>query len=252
MILNFIASDSSYNLKSICSFQEETEGEFFRESLFMLYPNIDKDTYSSLESKEEKSEFLIPYLTDIYNGNVRKIKDKSCSYQKYWNNNQGDIQRGLETVFETSLSNIFNDMQARVGINPAGPRYLNEKAFEIIHLYSPQGAALISLHEIIHFIWFHVWQKHFKDSSDEYENPHLKWVFSEMVPDMIMKKAGLQFLNPQNKETIYPYFNEIRIHSELILDVLNKLFQENDIIYFMEKGLEICMHNEKAIRAVMY
>jgi len=54
MILNFIASDSSYNLKSICSFQQETEGEFFRESLFMLYPNIDKDTYSSLESKEEK------------------------------------------------------------------------------------------------------------------------------------------------------------------------------------------------------
>ena len=251
MKVKFIASDLNYSIDSICSFYDETEGNFFIESLFMLYPQIDKKEYASLKSGKEKRAFLKPILSEIYHSNKNNIEAKALVYQAYWDENKNVVQKGLEKVFSIDMDGLFNAIEARVGINPVSPRYLNENAFDIIHLYSHKGAIIVSLHEIIHLVWFYVWNQHFNDDISEYENPHLKWIFSEIVPDMIMHKAGLGFLNPENKPTIYPYFNEITIGGVKILDILDETIRKNNISDFMKKGYAIFIENEEKIRNAM-
>ncbi len=54
----------------------------------------------------------------------------------------------------------------------------------------------VTLHEIIHFVWFHVWNQEFRDSYEEYERPSLKWILSEMVVESIMTDPRPSELNP--------------------------------------------------------
>ena len=45
-----------------------------------------------------------------------------------------------------------------MSFNPISPRYLDEQAFDVFWLNSERGALGMALHEIIHFVWFRVWQ----------------------------------------------------------------------------------------------
>ena len=61
---------------------------------------------------------------------------------------------------------------------------------------SGSGIYGVTLHEIIHFVWFHVWNQEFRDSYEEYERPSLKWILGEMVVESIMTDPRLSELNP--------------------------------------------------------
>ena len=44
---------------------------------------------------------------------------------------------------------------------------------------SEKGAIGSAIHEIIHFVWFYVWNQTFADSYEEYETLSLKWILSD-------------------------------------------------------------------------
>lgn len=110
----------------------------------------------------------------------------------------------------------------------------------------------MSLHEITHFIWFKKWNEHFHDKWEEYDTPHLKWVFSEMVVESILSDEKLKALNPYAGNSVYEYFYKIKIKGVPILKILDKLYKTNSIIDFMENGYELCQQNEELIRSFMY
>ena len=250
MKLKFKTTDVEYTIKSINAVQDYF-GDFFKESLYMFYPQFDRDIIDT-SNYTERIKYMSPIIKNIYNEKHELLINKTVDYQHYWDQHAERIQSGLEDVFEVSLDDVFNDMEARVGINPVGSRYLEDNAFDAFYLYSPEGMTMSSLHEIIHFIWFYVWNKTYQDDISEYENPHLKWVVSEMVVDLIIKEANLSYLNPDNKETIYPYFHDIRINGKQILLELESLISNNNIIEFMSKVYELCKVNETTIRNAMY
>ncbi len=106
---------------------------------------------------------------------------------------------------------LFNDIEARVGLNPVCPRHLESSSFDAFYKFSPMGMAVTSIHEIIHFIWFYVWNKIFNDNIVEYENPHLKWILSEMVVDIIIDKAETKLSKPKQIMKQYiKYFHDIK------------------------------------------
>ena len=137
-------------------------------------------------------------------------------------------------------------------MNPISPRYLKERTFTIFYLNSEKGMMGLSIHEIIHFVWFLVWTRLFEDSYEEYETPSLKWILSEMVVESIMKDERLSSINPyfprENGGCIYPYFYDLAVEEKPILDTLDELYRNRNIQDFMKESYAYCLAHETEIR----
>ena len=240
-----------YMLESILDFQCEEQGDFFRESLCRFYPTFDKEKMNSLDTKGKK-QYIDSELKQIYKDNESLLEDKIKAYQKHWDNNQEVIQQAFEEIFHMKLETKFNSMEGKISLNPVSPRYLETSTFDVFYLNSERGALGLSLHEITHFLWFKKWQQLFKDNPEEYEAPHLKWVFSEMVVESILSDERLKVLNPYTGHNVYEYFYKLEFEGHSVLDILDKLYRENSIEEFMKKGFEFCKEHEELIRSVMY
>ena len=110
----------------------------------------------------------------------------------------------------------------------------------------------MSIHEVIHYLWFYVWNKHFGDSYSEYDTPSLKWILSEMVVESFMDDERLASINPyyprKNGGCVYRYFQDMNIQNKPILDTLREFYKGNHITEFMETSYNYCLENEIAIR----
>ena len=73
----------------------------------------------------------------------------------------------------------------------------------------------MSIHEIIHYIWFYVWHNHFRDDYEEYDQPSKMDYPSEMVVESIMDDNRLSSINPY-----YPRENEVLV--TVLFSILEK------------------------------
>lgn len=249
MKLKFLLIDPEYSANSVLEFAKEGMSPFWLDSFFYFFPDIKKDMFFEL-NHNERFEFLKEYFTNIKDKNYDELLSKNNVYNSYWQMNEPEIVSAFEDVFEIDLSNEFNDLICQTSFNPINPRYLDHNKFEHFYLESEKGALGTALHEITHFIWFHVWQKNFNDDAANYETPHLKWILSEMVVEPIMKKSGLSSLNPYygSKSCVYPYFYTMKTDGKPILEELFILLETNNITSFMEKAYAYCMRHEVEIR----
>ncbi|MDF2872237.1 MAG: hypothetical protein K0R05_3812 [Anaerocolumna sp.] len=206
-----------YSIDSILLFHEGGLSDFWTETLFEEYPKLDKNKFNTLTSLNRR-EYLREMLSGILETN--EMNEKIIRYQNYWDANVINIQKALEDAFGIQLSNKFNNMVGNITLNPICPRFLESNTFDIYYLNSERGALGIALHEIIHFVWFHVWNSHFQDSKSEYEMPHLTWILSEMVVDTIMRHdKKLYSINPYFDEgCAYDYFYTMKIEKKPILE----------------------------------
>lgn len=212
MKLKFEFGGTEYSAASVLEFTKAEQTEFWRELFFYFYPDVDKELYNKL-SNDERLRFLNDYFSSLYLKNESIIADKLYKYNNYWQNYENQITEALQDIFGIDLSDKFNDLVCRTTFNPISPRYLDERAFDNFWLESEKGALGIAIHEIIHFVWFYVWQKHFGDDPIEYETPHLKWILSEMVVEPIMRDERLGSINPYytDRQCVYPYFYTMSI-----------------------------------------
>lgn len=247
----------TYKKAELCSIidtinsQQSANDDFFKESLYMVYPQFDRKIVERSNLVERK-KYIASKVNEVYRENEITIDNKVIEYQKFWNREASTIQKGLENFFKISLDHKFNDVIAYVGINPICARYLENNTFDAFFKFSANGMTVTSIHEIIHFLWFYKWHELFADNKEDYENPSLKWILSEMVVDLIIEHSGLNYLNPEKHMTIYPYFHDAKIDNEKILDKLELLIETNDIDEFMVKAYNLCIKYEGIIRSVMY
>ena len=171
-----------YCVESILEFHEESY--WWREAFFHFYPQVDKERFDSL-SAQQRAEYLHDVLDEFCNKDDVKssIESKIIKYQSHWSLHKNQIEDAFSKAFRCDTKNMFNNMVYNISFNPVSPRYLNSNSYDIFYLNGECGALGITLHEMIHFLWFYVWKKHFNDSALEYKTPHLKWVFSEKVLD---------------------------------------------------------------------
>lgn len=251
MKLLFEEPGFEYMINSIMEFQKQEQSEFFKESLYYFYTQINKDKVNKLDDSKKK-EYIMAELWKVYRTNQSLFKEKIQAYQQHWNDNEEIIIQAFEDIFDLDLKDHFNSMKAYISLNPICPRYLDSNTFDIFYLNSAQGALGMSLHEITHFVWFKKWNTHFQDNWEEYDSPHLKWVFSEMVVESILSDKRLHMLNPYSGECVYKYFYNMKINGKPILEIIDSLFHDNSITDFMEKGYELCRSNEEIIRISMF
>ncbi|SCJ61383.1 Uncharacterised protein [uncultured Clostridium sp.] len=238
-----------YSIDSILEFQGEEQSSFWSEPLFYFYPQIDR-VYFKSANLEERKNYLKEFFYKFDKDNKIVIEEKVNKYNEKWNIYEPQIIEALEEAFEINLEDKFNDMLGNISFNPISPRYLDSNSFDVFYLNSENGALGLSLHEIIHFVWFYVWNNHFHDSYEEYETPSLKWILSEMVVEPIMRDERLASINPyfQHRECVYPYFYTFKIEKKPILDILYEMYKSMSINEFMEKSYELCLNHEEEIR----
>ncbi|MBQ6700893.1 MAG: hypothetical protein IJM98_09585 [Oscillospiraceae bacterium] len=240
-----------YSIESIMLFQTDEQTPFWSDSVLYFYPQIDK---TELEKRnfEEKKEYIYKVLEEVY-GNIKdELESKIIRYNEHFQNYRSQIEDALSEAFELDSGLLFNDLTGNITMNPVCPRFLQEKYFDVFYLNSERGALGLSIHEVIHYFWFYVWNKHFGDSYEEYETPSLKWILSEMVVEAIMSDERLSLINPyfprEDGGCVYPYFFDMIINGKPVLDKISELYKNNSITDFMESSYAYCLENEDAIR----
>lgn len=251
MNVQFINPGKQAMIESIMLFQTDEETAYWSDSIFYFYPSINKELFHSL-TFEEKKKYITEEFAKIYSEQEKVLNEKVDAYNKHWNKYQNQIEEALSEAFQLDLKPLFNDLRAEICLNPISPRFLKEGYFQIFYLNSECGAIGMSIHEIIHFIWFNVWNQLFQDSYDEYERPSLKWILSEMVVESIMRDERLSSINPyfprENGGCVYDYFQNMEIEGKMALDVSDEFYQCGNIQEFMKKSYAYCQKHENEIR----
>jgi len=215
-----------YSIESIMLFQTDEQTPFWSDSVLYFYPQIDK---TELEKRnfEEKKEYIYKVLEEVYGNIEDELESKIIRYNEHFQNYRSQIEDALSEAFELDSGLLFNDLTGNITMNPVCPRFLQEKYFDIFYLNSERGALGLSIHEVIHYFWFYVWNKHFGDSYEEYETPSLKWILSEMVVEAIMSDDRLSLINPyfprEDGGCVYPYFFDMIINGKPVLDKISEL-----------------------------
>ena len=254
MQLTFCDPGYAYMIERILDFQGEDTSPFWSEPLYRFYPQLDKAYAQSLPLAQRR-QYLTDTLQSVYDEQTQTLQDKCRDYAVRWETCCPQIEQALSEAFGIDCGQILNDMVCRVSLNPIEPRFLQEHCFDIFYRNSPAGAIGEILHEIIHLVWFYVWQQEFGDGWEEYEAPSLKWILSEMVVESIMRDPRLSSINPyfprEKGGCIYSYFFDMRAEGKLILETLDELYRSQNIRSFMRSSYAYCMAHEKQIRAHM-
>lgn len=253
MHITYLAPAFEHSIRSIMEFQQEGEAAYWSDSIFYFYPQIDQQQLSAM-TLAEKQQYLTDTLRPVFDGLQPEWARKVEAYNRHWQAHRAQVEAAFTDAFGVDVRLLFNDLTGCITLNPVSPRYLTEHTFDVFHLNSEYGAVGLTLHEMIHFLWFHLWNRHFHDSYDEYERPSLKWILSEMVVEPIMRDERLSSINPyfprEKGGCVYGYFQDMVIDGQPILDTLDDLYHTRSSIQgFMEEGLRYCQQHEDAIRA---
>lgn len=251
MEITFINPGVDYMIQRIMDFQTEGESEFWSEPLYHFYPQLDKAYATSLPFAERKI-YIERTMRSVYAELENTINEKVVLYTHHWNACKTQITAALSDAFGVDCAVLFNDIRCNLSLNPIEPRFLKERCYDTFYLNSERGAIGGGIHEIIHFVWFYVWNRLFGDSYDEYERPSLKWILSEMVVESVMKDERLSSINPyfprENGGCIYPYFFDMVVDGKLILNTLDAMYRSQNIEDFMRNSYVYCQDHESEIR----
>ena len=229
-----------YMIASVLDFQTDGETPFWSSSLYHFFPEIDQEAAQRM-AYPERCAYIAGRLCEVYRRKEAVIEEKVAAYHAHWRAHRAQAEAAFSQAFGLDCSVLINDMVCKVSLNPVSPRFLEAHAFEVFYLNSERGALGMALHEMTHFLWFHVWHEVFRDSPREYERPHLKWVLSEMVVEPILSDPSLVALNPyyprERGGCVYPYFYDMIISGECILDTLHAMYRRrSDIQGFMRES----------------
>lgn len=252
MDIQFLNPGVEYMIPIIMEFQRDGETAYWSDALYFHFPQIDREHAQSLPF-EARCEYVGDVLRSVYAELEPTLEEKVRAYSERWAKYRGQITDAFSEAFGIDCAQLFNDLRCRISLNPVSPRFLQERCFDVFYLNSERGAVGIALHEMIHFVWFHVWNTRFGDSYEEYERPSLKWILSEMVVESIMRDERLSAINPyfprENGGCVYSYFLDMMVEGRPVLETIDEMYRACDMPEFMERSYAYCLEHEKEIRA---
>lgn len=252
MHIQYINPGFQHSLDSMMLFHTHPDTPYWTDALYFFFPQVQEERMKALDA-EGRKRYLAETLREVYDGLREQLDEKVIAYNEHWMKHRTQIEDALSEAFQLDTRPLFNDVRALITLNPVCPRFLQEHAFDVFYLNSHRGALGISMHEIIHFLWFHVWHSLFQDHWNEYERPHIKWVLSEMVVESMMRDERLSSINPyfprENGGCVYRYFQDMVIEGKPILDTIEEMYRCGNIADFMRQSYQYCLQHEKQIQA---
>lgn len=198
------------------------------------------------KTEAERDALLKQKIGDLYHSNQDILAEKVATCQKQWAKNEGYINTQFEKIFGEKFD---FDCVAQVNFNPICPRFIESKQFDVNALDNDAGILETSLHEIIHFAWFNVWNQQFPNTTHaEMNAPSRDWLISEIVVDPIFKQSGLKpYLV---REPAYDYLYQEKIGDKNLMEVVNNLYAQSGSIKDFQKRMCDVMQAKQQTTAV--
>ncbi|MDO4376129.1 MAG: hypothetical protein Q4C33_03040 [bacterium] len=189
---------------------------------FPEFKNIDINL-----SKKEKSTIISNIITNYYTDNIENIDRAIEKYTKQW--------EFYNDIYFTKLVNYLNitkqtdikEINCYIGMLPFFPRDLNSKSFIINPHLNELQLTQTCAHETLHFLWFHKWKELYPQTSkEEYESPHLPWIYSEMVTDPILNSSDFQKIFKFH-EKAYPFLYTMIDGKKTLMEKITEIYNSN-------------------------
>lgn len=226
-------------------------GNWWKKRLFEKYPEIDVCHYDTLTGAE-RDKYIADKFHEIAPSRAAIITEKIQAQNEYWTRNNKQMNDAFTDAFGRDVTDVLNNITGRIGLDPICPRNIAQSSFDVFYQHGPDSMIETAIHEMTHFVWFYVWHGHFKDDPTQYDSPHIKWVLSEMVVDVIVRNSALArfFANLTHKrDIVYSYFYDMNIAGAPILETLSQMYKSADnITEFMERSYKYVCDNETELR----
>lgn len=178
-------------------------------------------------SKEKINQKIERIVEENYTKQISQIEAEIQRYSTLWEPYNNLYFNALSNYLNIPWPKEIDTIEARVGLIPIFPRYLDIFSFSVSTNMKDWQLIETCAHETLHFLWFEKWKTvHPETPREEFESPYKVWQYSEMVTDPILnnKPFSTIFLF---KEKGYNSFYEMYDGETLVMDNLRKIYSEN-------------------------
>lgn len=200
----------------------DNEGEFsIREATLRYFPDLKEAI--SLEV-EEAYKYIEGFVKECYECSFNKIKEDVNRYNNIWGKYNDDYFNELSNYLKVKWPSDKNIIEAKVGLIPVYPRYLDDFSFGLSFSLNEYSVIEVTAHETLHFIWFEKWKELYPNCErKEFDTPYLPWKYSEMVVDPIINSKNIKdILNIE--ERAYDSFYKLVDGNTFVMDKLKLIF----------------------------
>ncbi len=201
---------------------------------FPQLANIDKNL-----SQKEVYKIIEKVVKEDYEKYEKRIEQEVIRYNNLWKKYNDVYFHTLENYLCVNWPKDLNTIDAKVGLIPVFPRYLDSFSFSISTGVEDWKLIETCAHETLHFLWFEKWKKMYPETPRrEYDSPFITWQYSEMVTDPILNNKPFSDMFPF-QEYGYDSFYNMYDGKILVMDNLRKIYSEDiKIENKINKGFE--------------
>ncbi len=213
-----------------------------------LYPKL-KKKLKGIVDKEKRTKITKEFFKELQEKDKKEFEIAKKHFQKEWNKINNKVMIALSEILEIKWPKNTMKIIAFVNPNPICPRNIKKRTYDIY--YKSKIMKDISLHEILHFIYFEKWKQVFpKTKEKEFDMPYLVWSLSEMVPAVILKDERIQKIF-KHKPLVYQEYINFKIKNKPLLKHLQGFYNKRkNFEDFLKQSWRFVNKYKKEIKSI--
>ena len=206
---------------------------------FVLEYFPDLRDLTSDTAKAEVYQKIEEVVTKDYELYSRRIEEEVKRYNALWESINDSYFTKISEYLNILWPEDIERIDARVGLTPIFPRYLDEHAFSITTNLKEESIIRVAAHETLHFLWMEKFKQLYPNTKRrEFDSPYYPWQYSEMVTDPILNSNEINSILHVNEES-YDCYYEMQYEGVSLIEGLRKIYASSDCIEEkIKKGYE--------------
>lgn len=218
--------------------------------IFREYPTL-KRKLEYIKNCDERNKITHEYFKKQEIIKKLELIKKRKQFQNSWDKINNKALRALSEVVEIKWPKKDKIITAYTTLNPICPRWIKQRTFDLFYKFNMKKMKAVSLHELLHFIYFEKWKEVFpKTNEKEFDGPYLVWELSEMVPPIILSDERIQKII-RHKPPAYKEYIRLKIKNKPLLNHLQKFYDnKRDFEDFIKKSWKFVKKYKKQIKSI--
>lgn len=180
--------------------------------------------------KEKVYQKIEEVVTKDYETYSKRIEEEVKRYNAIWKDMNDPYFIKISAYLNIEWPDEINQIDARVGLTPTCPRYLDEHAFALPTNMSEESIIRVSAHESLHFLWMEKFKQLYPNTRRrEFDSPYYPWQYSEMVTDPILNSNEINNILHVQEES-YDCYYEMQYEGMSIIEGLRRIYTLPDCI----------------------
>lgn len=197
---------------------------------FKNYPKL-KSKLSNENNIKKRKKIEYNFFKKYFEKNKEQFLMIQRKFQKNWNEINDDVMIALSDIIETSWSKEDKPIYAYISLSPICPRDIIKREFFVFYNINVKKMKSITIHELLHFIYFKKWLSIFPSTKIEHlDYPYLVWHLSEILTEVILNDQRIQNVFRYNFKT-YDEYRKIKINNnnnKYLLDYFFEFYNKRD------------------------